>query len=165
LNEDATRCNGEVYYLNLFLMERKEIMTEPEEKYFLNLTGEYAVCSELAKIKIKASLSFINKKVGNEVVLDDKQDVKLKLKITNKQSIVTHFFQKYITPDISHPDFWIMVFIENNLHIRFFILNHEELAQVQMKTNKVDKWSENKGGVDNIPLNAILEFENRWDKI
>jgi hypothetical protein len=34
-----------------------------------------------------------------------------------------------------------------------------------MKTNKVDKWSENKGGVDNIPLNAILEFENRWDKI
>ena len=45
------------------------------------------------------------------------------------------------------------------------VLTHYELAQAQMKSNKVDEWKENKGGVDNIPLSTIVEFENKWDKI
>lgn len=43
-------------------------MSKTEEKYFLNIAGEFAVCSELAKRNIQANLTFGNKKaVDNEL--------------------------------------------------------------------------------------------------
>ena len=140
-------------------------MKNKEDKYFSNLASQYAVCSELAKRKIKASLIYINNNVGHEVVLDEDKSTKLKIKTTSKHSVVTNFFQKYISPEVPHPDFWIFVFIDIDFTLRFFIMNHEELAEVQMKTNKVVHWGENKNGVDNISLDAILEFENKWGEI
>ena len=141
-------------------------MSKTEEKYFLNIAGEFAVCSELAKRKILANLTLGNKKAVDIIVFKENNEaITIEVKTTNKNRIVTSFLQKYKTPDFPHPNIWVMVVIDKNLQNRFFILTHNEVAYIQMKVNKVDVWKENKGGVDNIPLSAILEFENRWDKI
>jgi hypothetical protein len=141
-------------------------MSKQEEKYFLNLAGEYAVCSELAKRKIHANLTLGNKKAVDIIVLKEgNKALTIEVKTTNKNRIVTGFLQKYKTPEVPHPDIWVIVIIDKLNENRFFILTHYEVAKVQMKVNKVNEWSENKGGVDNIPLSAILEFENKWDKI
>ena len=137
-----------------------------EEKHFLNLAGEYAVCSELAKRSIQANLTLGNKKAVDIIVLLNENKAKtIEVKTTNKNRIVTGFFQKYKTPETPHPDIWIMVIIDKLLSTRFFILTHEEVAMTQMKVNKLDNWAENKGGVDNIPIKDLLEFENKWEKI
>jgi hypothetical protein len=141
-------------------------MTKQEEKYFLNIAGEYAVCSELAKRNIQANLTLGNKKAIDIIVLkEESKAITIEVKTTNKNRIVTNFFQKYIAPEVPHPDIWVIVIIDKAYQNRFFVLTHYELAQAQMKSNKVDEWKENKGGVDNIPLSTIVEFENKWDKI
>ena len=133
-----------------------------EEKYYLNLAGEYAVCSELAKRNITANLTLGNKKAIDIIVLkDNSKAVTVEVKTTNKNKIVTGFFQKYTSPESPHPDFWIFVLIDKLLNSRFFILTHKELAEVQMKVNKMNKWEYVKG-VDNIPLKAFEVFEDKW---
>ena len=78
---------------------------------------------------------------------------------------MTGFFQKYKSTETPHPDFWVFVMIDNNFRSRFFILKHEELAQIQMARNKMTNWNEVKNGVDNVLLNHILDFENNWEKL
>jgi hypothetical protein len=41
-------------------------MSKTEEKYFLNITGEFALCSELAKRKTIANLTLGNKRDSNQ---------------------------------------------------------------------------------------------------
>jgi hypothetical protein len=136
-----------------------------EEKYFLNVAGEYPVCSELAKRNITANLTLGNKKAIDIIVINqENKAVTIEVKTSNKNKIVTGFFQKYTSPEMPHPDFWIFVLIDKLLNSRFFILTHVELAELQMKINKMNKWEHLKG-VDNLPLKSFEDFENKWDKI
>lgn len=48
---------------------------------------------------------------------------------------------------------------------RFFIVSHEELAKIQMARNKMTNWAENKGGVDNVLVEHVIDFENSWNKL
>ncbi len=70
-------------------------MTKQEEKYFLNIAGEYAVCSELAKRNIQANLTLGNKKAIDIIVLkEESKAITIEVKTTNKNRIVTNFFSK-----------------------------------------------------------------------
>ncbi len=141
-------------------------MKNQEEKYNLNLAGEYAVCSELAKRNIQFNLTLGNKKAVDIIVLkEENKAITIEIKTTNKNRIVTGFFQKYKTPDVPHPDIWIFVIIDKLLVSRFFILTHKEVAKIQMKRNNMNKWQEIKNGVDNLVLSDIIDFENKWNKI
>jgi len=141
-------------------------MKNQEEKYNLNLAGEYAVSSELAKRNIQFNLTLGNKKAVDIIVLkEENKAITIEIKTTNKNRIVTGFFQKYKTPDVPHPDIWIFVIIDKLLVSRFFILTHKEVAKIQMKRNNMNKWQEIKNGVDNLVLSDIIDFENKWNKI
>ena len=45
-----------------------------EEKHFLNLAGEYGVCSELAKRGIHSSLTYGKQKAANIIITDVDKD-------------------------------------------------------------------------------------------
>ncbi len=140
-------------------------MKKNEDKYFINLVGEYAVCSELAKRKIQANLTLGNKKAVDIIVLrDDNKAVTIEVKTTKKNKIVTGFFQKYNSPESPHPQIWVLVSIDEQNKTRFFILTHQELASIQMKVNKMSNWKY-VNGVDNIPIQQITDYENKWEKI
>jgi hypothetical protein len=141
-------------------------MASKEEKYYLNLAGEYAVCSELAKRNIQANLTLGNKKSVDIIIITDKNEaVTIEVKTTNKNRFVTGFFQKYKTQEMPHPDFWVFVTIDKTLNTRFFIVSHEELAKIQMVRNKMTNWVENKNGVDNVLVEHVVDFENSWNKL
>jgi hypothetical protein len=141
-------------------------MANNTEKYFLGLAGEYAVCSELAKRNIQANLTLGNNKSIDIILVDENNtDTTIEVKTSNKNRFVTGFFQKYKTQETPHPDFWILVTIDKTFHTRFFILSHEELAKIQMVRNKITSWAENKGGVDNVLVEHVIDFENSWDKL
>ena len=90
-------------------------MKNQEEKYNLNLAGEYAVSSELAKRNIQFNLTLGNKKAVDIIVLkEENKAITIEVKTTNKNRIVTGFFQKYKTPDVAHPDIWIFVIIDKS---------------------------------------------------
>jgi cytolysin (calcineurin-like family phosphatase) len=39
------------------------------------------------------------------------------------------------------------------------------MGDVQMQRNGMNSWAQNQGGVDNVLLKHIVQFENQWDKI
>jgi hypothetical protein len=142
-------------------------MKQPQtEKHFLNLSGEYGVCSELAKRNILSSLTYGNHKAADVIVInpDTRQSLVVEVKTTRSNRILTGFFQKYTTPDSPHPDFWIIVHIDENNLSNYYILSHLEMAEIQMKRNGMSEWKHLKG-VDNILLKDINLFYNDWDKI
>ena len=64
------RCNGGKASFRVFLVGK--IYNENQvEKYFLNLAGEFAVCSELAKRNIQANLTLGNKKSVDLIILKE----------------------------------------------------------------------------------------------
>jgi hypothetical protein len=140
-----------------------------DEKHYLNLAGEYGVCSELAKRGIMANLTFGHHKAADVLVVNtnSKKAVIVEVKTTRSNRVVTSFFQKYKTPTTAPaPDFWIIVQIgENNLS-QFYILSHQEMAQAQMQRNKMSEWKEVKGGVDNILIEQLEStYKNNWQKL
>jgi hypothetical protein len=140
--------------------------TTQTEKHFLNLAGEYGVCSELAKRNITASITYGNHKSADVLIInaETKKVLVLEVKTTRSKKIVTGFFQKFKTENTIHPNFWIFVLIDKNNISRYFILSHLELAEVQKKRNGMTKWSYI-NGVDNVLLENFENFENCWDKI
>lgn len=139
---------------------------EQEEKHFLNLSGEYGVCAELAKQQINASLTYGNHKAADILVINPatRKALALEVKTTKSNRIVTGFFQKYKTAETPHPDFWVIVFIDKLNISNYYVLSHNEIAEIQMKRNGMTEWK-HVNGVDNILLESIKESQNNWDKI
>lgn len=146
--------------------EQFKIMSKSTEKYLTSLSGEYGVCSELAKRGILASITFGNLK-STDIIINSIQDSKLyslEVKTSRKAKFVTGFFQKYYSKEIKGPDFWILTNVDKNLRSRYFILSHEEMANVQMQRNGMTAWRKI-NGVDNVLMNQVLEYEDSWEKI
>jgi hypothetical protein len=137
------------------------------EKYCLNIAGEYSVCAELAKRNLIPNITLGNYKSVDIVVNDPMHDKSalIEVKCTNKKRFVTGFFQKFKSEESKGPDFWILVDVSNINETRFFVFTHLEIARAQMMRNGMESWSQVIGGVDNLPLVDILEFENQWQKI
>ena len=144
------------------------------DKYFLNLAGEYRVCSEILKLGLFATVTYGNKKSADiYVVGPNKKIAVIEVKTTESNRFVTNFYQKFNQRGGEHPDFWVLCKITNNID-RFFVLSHDEMEKVQLKRNFPGQelnWEEASSqclkGVDNVLIDHINgnEFEKRWDKI
>lgn len=134
-------------------------------KQLLSLCGEYAVVSEMCKHGYDASITLGNAKGVDVVVFDgDNHYRKIEVKTSRNERIVTGFFQKYDGDTESHPDYWIVVHIDENDQNHYYVMTHEEMGNVQMSHNKMNEWYKVQG-VDNIGLREIAMYENRFDKI
>ena len=142
------------------------MLQKQEEKHFLNLSGEYGVCSELSKRGINSSITYGNHKAADILVVNPntRKTLSIEVKTTKSNRIVTGFFQKYPTPETNYPDFWVIVYINKENFSSYYILSHNEMAQVQMERNSMSTWGPVKG-VDNVLLDSIRIFENDWIKI
>lgn len=135
-------------------------------KQLLGMTGEYSVCAELLKRGCNASITMGNAKAVDIVVfMQDSTYRRIEVKTSRNKRFVTGFFQKYYDINQSpHPDFWVLVHIDENNESHYYILTHEEMGNVQMKRNEMDVW-EKIDGCDNVLLKDIELFENKWEKI
>jgi hypothetical protein len=141
--------------------------TNAIDKYMLGMCGEYAVCSELLKRGKMASVTMGNAKSVDIIVTDpsSRQYKKIEVKTSQTTKFVTSFFRKYYDISMPHPDIWVLVHIDANTKaVRFFILEHEELGNIQMGRNKITSWQYS-NGCDNVLLKEVLGYENRWNII
>ncbi len=136
------------------------------EKQRLGMAGEYSVCAELLKRGHNASITMGNAKAVDIVVfMQDNSYRKIEVKTSCNKRFVTGFFQKYYDRTKSlHPDFWVLVHIDEDYKSHYYILTHEEMGNAQMKRNEMDTW-ERIVGCDNVLLKDIEQFEDRWEKI
>lgn len=141
------------------------------DKGQIGLAGEMRVASELLKNGYNASITFGNAKATDIVVFGDKNrflrvDVKTS---KNQRNFVTGYYPKYTNPSQTSPDIWVFYLPDKQARSdgdKFFILTHEEVAELQLIVNKGNKTEKGKG-CDNIPLRLLLEnkdkFEDRWN--
>lgn len=132
-------------------------------KQLLGMTGEYSVCAELLKRGYNASITMGNAKAVDIVVLmQDNTYRRIEVKTSRNKRFVTGFFQKYYDINQSpRPDFWVLVHIDEDNKSHYYIMTHEEMGNVQMKRNKMNKW-EKIDGCDNVLLKDIEQFEDNW---
>ena len=131
----------------------------------LGMAGEYAVASELLRRGKDVSLTLGNAKAVDVFVYNLNSDFQtIEVKTSKSKRFVTNFFQKYPTPSTPHPDFWVIVYIDNNNVSNFFVLTHQEMADVQMQRNNMTSWA-HVNGVDNVTLKDILPYKDQWSKI
>jgi hypothetical protein len=134
------------------------------EKYKLSMAGEYGFCAELCKRGYDASITFGNMKATDIIILmPDKTYRRIEVKTSRETRFVTGFFQKYFDKSRIHPDFWVLVQIDEENMSHYYILTHEEMGEVQMKRNEMDKW-EKIEGCDNVLLRDLDPFKEKWDK-
>lgn len=129
------------------------------------MAGEYGVCAELLKRGYDVSITMGNAKAVDVYVFTENGVRKIEVKTTRSNKFVTGFFQKYFNPSQYHPDYWVLVHIDSQNISHFFILTHQEMGNVQMQRNGKKTWEPNPGGVDNVLLKHIVQFENKWSKI
>ena len=137
------------------------------DKYMLGMCGEYAVCSELLKRGKMASITMGNAKSVDIIVTtpSSSQYKKIEVKTSQTTKFVTSFFRKYYDINMPHPDIWVLVHIDADTKaVRYFILEHKELGNIQMNRNKISSWQYS-NGCDNVLLKQVLGYENRWDII
>ena len=135
-------------------------------KYHLSLAGEYGVCSELSKRGFDVSMTLGNAKAVDVWVLRNNGSyARIEVKTTRGKKFVTGFFQKYYNvSNPSHPDFWVLVYIDVNDVSHYYILTHQEMGNLQMVRNGMTTWAP-VNGVDNVLLRDVKTFEDDWDKI
>ena len=141
---------------------KKIEVSSQEAKYFWAAAGEYGVLSELNKRCIEAQLTVGNKKAVDVLFFQRSTGLwkSIEVKSTMQIAVVTSFFQKYGDLDSKEakPDFWILVRTDpKTLKSEYRILSHEEMAMVQMKRNKMDKWEYRPNGVDSVQWHHVDE--------
>lgn len=141
------------------------------DKGQIGLAGEMRVASELLKNGYNASITFGNAKATDIVVFGDKNRfLRVEVKTSkNQRNFVTGYYPKYTNPSQTSPDIWVFYLPDKQARSdgdKFFILTHEEVAELQLIVNKGNKTEKGKG-CDNIPLRLLLEnkdkFEDRWN--
>lgn len=135
------------------------------ERFRLSMAGEYGVCAELSKRGYDVSITMGNAKAVDVYVFTGNGVRRIEVKTTRSNKFVTGFFQKYFDPSKCHPDYWVLVHIDSQNTSHFYILTHQEMGDVQMLRNGMSAWGPNPGGVDNVLLKHIVQFENMWSKI
>jgi hypothetical protein len=138
------------------------------KKEYIGLAGEMRVCSELLKKGYSASITFGSAK-ATDIIITSPEGRYLRVEVKtskNGRNFVTSYYPKYTDPERQHPDLWVFYLPDKNLSEngdRFFIVTHEEVAEMQLSVNKGIKTQRGKG-VDNIPLAVIEQYgcEGRW---
>ena len=135
------------------------------EKAFLSRTGEFGTLSELLKRNLDARITIGNTKAMDiQVMYPDGNWKCIEVKTSRSKRFVTNYWQKYYDPSKVHPDYWVIVHIDENEISHYYIITHDELGAIQTKVNGCEPKDCLKG-VDNVRLTDIAKFENMWDKI
>ena len=146
------------------------------DKYYLNLAGEYRVCAELLKRGIFATVTMGNMKGADVIAVGpNRRAAVIEVKASNSSRFVTGFYQKYRSPELEHPTFWVLYAVKaagDSYAERFFILTHDELAEKQAQRNHPgvalsyeERVERVRQGVDNVLLPDVVEYEDRWQKV
>lgn len=145
------------------------------EKYYLNLAGEYRVCAELLKRGIFATVTYGNMKGADIFAIGpNRRAAVVEVKASNTSRFVTKFYQKYKSPGIEHPTFWVLYSViqhDDGYVERFFILSHEQLADAQARRNHHEDLPYDERarrvehGVDNVLIQDVQAHEDAWAKI
>ena len=131
------------------------------------MAGEFAVCAELLKRGIHASVTYGNQKATDIIAIgQDKRAYVVEVKTSDSNRIVTSFFQKYYDKEMTkHPDFWVLVRIDaKTFQSDFYVLTHQEMGNAQMKRNNMTEWVQI-NGVDNVLLEHVSEYKGQWNSI
>ncbi len=85
---------------------------------------------------------------------------------------VTGFYQKYADEIADHPDYWVLYAFRPDGGEEFFVLSHQEMAEVQAARNFPVRslgWAERAEavarGVDNVLAKDVQTHRDAWDKI
>lgn len=143
----------------------------PNEK--LGRAGEYSVAGELLKRGYDVDVTVANAKAVDIRIYNHinktYRTVEVKTTIITEKHphIITRFFQNYSSTSTITPDYWVLVFIDKDLISHYYVLTHQEVGDLQVKMNNMTCWPTEKckNGVDNIYLDQLTDFENRWDII
>ncbi|HKD36684.1 MAG TPA: hypothetical protein VKB78_07780 [Pirellulales bacterium] len=146
------------------------------EKYYLELAGEYRVCSELLKRSLFATITHGNMKgIDIFAIGDRRRTAVVEVKASNSNRFVTGLFQKYPDPTMTRPDFWVLYSIRETserFDEQFFILSHDELAAIQARRNNGGREvsygeaaARAKKRVDNVLIADVADYKDQWQKI
>lgn len=147
------------------------------EGYFLNLAGEYRICSELNKRGVFATITYGTRKGADVYAIGEHgRAMRIEVKTSQRKQFVTGISQKSFSD--GSPDFWVLFLLrpmENGgFEERFFVLTHEEACKAQRMRNAIyaEKYVARHGippdfssGVDNLKIEDVEEFEDQWEKI
>ena len=149
------------------------------ESYFLNLAGEYRVCSELNKRGVFATVTYGNRKGVDLYAISDRHERALKIEVKTSQHprFVTNMTRKGLAAAAA-PDYWVLFYLrhegDDTFTERFFILTHAEICTIQSAVNeayavkyeaKHGKRPDPTRGVDNVGLADVEAHEGQWSKI
>jgi hypothetical protein len=158
-----------------------------DEKVFMNMAGEFAVAAELNRRKFLASVTYGASKSADVFALskDLARVVRIEVKTTSKKGWVVGqraLDSKAVSDDV----FWVLAHAPELAGdplndrsrdlpaMRFFVLSSSEVHHVARAQSvaynakykaKHKKDYDDAIGVPKIRLDAVLQFESRWDKI
>lgn len=136
-----------------------------QDKTFLSRAGEFGTLSELLKRKLDARITIGNTKAMDiQVMYPDGNWKSIEVKTSRSKRFVTNYWQKYYDTTKVHPDYWVIVHIDESDISHYYILTHAELGETQTKLNRCPPEA-CRNGVDNVRLKDIIQFNNMWDKI
>lgn len=144
--------------------------------YLLGTSGEHRVCAELQRRGLSASITLGNAKSADLVVFGaNKRVVIIEVKTSQTGKFLTKYYQ-HEKPEGDRPDFWVFynmgLTTTGEFVDQFFILTDEEVAEVQALANNISpivpysaRFVQGKGGTDGFKMDAVVAYEDRWDKI
>lgn len=148
------------------------------DSYYLNLAGEYRICSELNKRGVFATITYGHRKGADVYAIGNRIARRIEVKTSRKNQFVTSITQKGLQDSPDAPHFWALVLMKplsnGSFEERFFILSHDEIVAVQNSRNAAyaSKYQQKRGslpdfskGVDNVLLADVEPYEDRWEKI
>jgi hypothetical protein len=143
------------------------------DKYHLNLVGEYRVAAEILKRGLFATITYGNQKGADIYAIGpNRRTAVVEVKASNSRRFVTGFYQKYGDEMKEHPDFWVLYALGADGVEQFFVLTHDEMAEVQAGRNfpgRTLTWAERgeavARGVDNVRVDDVDAHRDGWDKI
>ena len=148
------------------------------EKSVINGIGKFGTLSELLKRNLDIQVTFgkSNAANTNTITINNIRTIKILVKYPDgdKKSIlvktsrnthfVTKYWQTYYDSTQAHPDYWVIVHIDQDEMSHYYILTHDELGTIQAEQDGHPN-ERLPNGCDNISLKLIAGHENRWDKI
>lgn len=143
--------------------------TKAIKRYRVGMAGEFGVCAELFKRGYDVSMTMGNYKAVDIIVTKQgggSARIEVKTSRSSRKTIVTGFFQKYFSKTQNpHPDFWVLVYIDQYFKSHYYVLTHDEMGQEQMIRNNMTYWHHVPKGCDNVSIKTLSRYENAWHKI
>lgn len=148
-------------------------MSRQEDKYHLNIAGEFFVAAQLQRLGISASVTYGNAKKADIVAIseDGNRALKIEVKTTSQPKWI---IGSYVPVDSE--TLWVLVHIpeDDNSPPSFYVMTQAEMRKILLPIHEAynKKYLErrgvergNKPGVVSLARKDIEPHRNAWDKI